>query len=112
MKRIILLFAFAMLASSTFAWEPQPWRKYLIDLEVKQDTMPQPSIMLHEIMQGNERKINPYAIPRCAFYVYQPGIFEAEDERCDWEKAARGEYTTSDFLIDVVTDALVDLFSK
>ena len=110
-KIIKLCFVIAGLTASSVnacGWEPQPWRKYLIKTEVEKDTIPQHSIM--RIIPDREPKIDKRHFQCGPYYVYQPGIFEAEDEQRERMKVMRGEYSTADFISDLITD-VIDIFT-
>lgn len=105
----MLIILFTISVTPARAWEPQPWQKYIIQLEVEQDTVPQPSIMFRGLRQKKKVDTRPF---QCGpYYFYQPGIFESEDEQRQNEKVARGDYTTGDFVFDMIMDIL-DIFTK
>lgn len=111
MKIFLLpLLAFIPLVSTAQTWEPKPWQKYVAQMEAEKDTVQQPSIMFNGRRQV--KAIDPKATYTNKYYVCQPGIFEAEDERRAWEKVIIGEYNTGDFIVNMVTDILEGLFTK
>lgn len=107
MGMMVVLFTISVIPAR--AWEPQPWMKYIIQLELEKDTVPQPSIMTKGFRTSKKVDTRPF---NCGpYFFYQPGIFEAEDEQRQNEKVARGDYTTGDFVLDIITDIL-DIFTK
>ncbi|MDY6319092.1 MAG: hypothetical protein SPL37_06105 [Prevotella sp.] len=110
MKRLIACCMVMMLMGAVaYAWAPQAWRKYVVSLEVKQDTVPQSSVMLCGLRR--DAKIDSKAYQCGTYYFYQPGIFEEEDDRRQTERIMSGDYTTGDFIVDAIFDT-IGLFVK
>jgi len=109
------------------AWQPKAWQKYLIDEQVKQDTVITcQSVMglpytskpfdthLYRTVTGSEMigNLPRYKKKSKSFLGYNdssPSLFEELREQEKTEKMARGEYHTSDFVFDMLLD-FVNIF--
>lgn len=99
----LLLTALLPSAASTpvpRAWTPQPYRQYLIKLEVERDTMTAPSIMLHGAktkrkVDVSHFKVGPFWVPD------PPSLFEQEDEWRDRDRYKKGRIL-GDLIEDII----------
>lgn len=129
MRKVILLTSGLLLATMLQAqtWQIKPWQKYLIDEQVKQDTViicrsvmglpstPKPfETRLYRTVTGSEMigNLPRYKKKSKSFLGYNdsaPSLFEEQREQEKSEKMARGEYHTSDFVFDTLLD-FVNIF--
>ena len=112
------------------AWQPKAWQKYLIDEQVKQDTVITcQSVMglpytskpfdthLYRTVTGSEMISNlpPYKKKSKSFFGYNdsaPSLFEEQRDQERVEKMARGEYHFSDFVFDTLLDVVNSFLVK
>nr|WP_314692981.1 hypothetical protein [uncultured Prevotella sp.] len=129
MRKVILITSGLLLATMLHAqaWQPEPWQKYLINEQVKQDTAitcqsvmgfpstPKPfETRLYHTVTGSEMISNlpRYKKKSKSFLGYNdsaPSLFEEQRDQERVEKVARGEYHTSDFVFDMLLD-FVNIF--
>lgn len=110
-KRMILTTVLALAVTcGCRAWQLKPWQQTLIDIEVQRDTVPAPSLMLQggqwmKTTHVDKRifQCGPYWVPD------PPSLFQAQDDMIRDERIRRGDYHTSDFVADFVSD-LIDIF--
>jgi len=109
------------------SWQLKPWEKFLIEKHVKQDTAitcqsvmglpstPKPfETRLYRTVTGSEMigNLPCYKKKSKSFLGYNdssPSLFEEQREQEKTEKMARGEYHTSDFVVDMLLD-FVNIF--
>lgn len=109
-RLLVLLFA-ALPLCRAVAWEPKPWEKYVVEIEVRCDTVPQTSIMLRGVRNGKPRPFNPENFRVGAFWVpEQPSLFAEYDDKRQQERIASGDYSWGDALFDTALDILSVLF--
>lgn len=128
-RKVILITSGLLLTTmlQAQAWQPKAWQKYLIDEQVKQDTvitcqsvmgLPYTSkpfdTRLYRTVTGSEMISNlpPYKKKSKSFFGYNdssPSLFEEQRDQERVEKMARGEYHTSDFIFDTLLD-FVNIF--
>lgn len=113
MKKICLLLVMLSCIASSYAtrWELKPWQKYLIEQKVNEDTIaPKGSIMFANITPPNRLKVADFRIPY--FRVpEQKSLLDQWDEERRKEKIARGDYTHSDFVLDMIGTILTSFFN-
>lgn len=101
----LLLTALLPSAASTPVprWTPQPYRQYLIKLEVERDTITAPSIMLHGAK--TQRKVDVSHFKVGPFWVPEPpSLFEQENEWRDRDRYKKGR-----ILGDIIED-IINIF--
>lgn len=98
----LLLTALLPSAASTPVprWTPQPYRQYLIKLEVERDTIAAPSVMLHGAktkrkVDVSHFKVGPFWVPD------PPSLFEQEDEWRDRDRYKKGRIL-GDLIEDII----------
>ena len=98
----LLLTALLPSAASTPVprWTPQPYRQYLIKLEVERDTIAAPSVMLHGAktkrkVDVSHFKVGPFWVPD------PPSLFEQEDEWHDRDRYKKGRIL-GDLIEDII----------
>lgn len=126
MRKIILVTSGLLLTAMLQAqsWQMKPWQKYLIDEQVKQDTMrscrsvmgavaaPKPyDTRLFRTVTGSEFiKALPFHKKKSkSFFDASKSPFDEEDRRRESERIAREGYHTSDFIADLIAD-VIDIF--
>ena len=129
MRKVILITSGLLFTTMLQAqsWQLKPWEKYLIEKHVKQDTAitcqsvmglpstPKPfETRLYRTVTGSEMISNlpAYKKKTKSFLGYNdsaPSLFEEQREQEKSEKMARGEYHTSDFVVDMLLD-FVNIF--
>lgn len=108
---IVTLMGFALApTASAQSWSPEPWKKYLIDMEVKRDTATLgKSIMLTKHITYSSADTPPtksaYRDIRNIRFMTLDEWEEAEEER----RAMREGYSTSNFIGDILTE-IVNIF--
>lgn len=75
-------------------WTPQPYRQYLIKLEVERDTITAPSVMLHGAktkrkVDVSHFKVGPFWVPD------PPSLFEQEDEWATETATRKGGFSAT-----------------
>ncbi|MDR0186416.1 hypothetical protein ETF27_10765 [Prevotella brunnea] len=112
MLRKVVIFLFVLLASvaSAQSWQPKAWQQYLIELNVRKDTIPQlSSIMCPKNVSTRRIDTRPF---RCGPYYMPdpPSLFEAQDEAERWRRIERDGYHTTDLVCDILNGVLQVLF--
>lgn len=111
MKRycLTLLLLSCFLVSKSAAWEIKPWQAYLIEQKVKADTMAVPGSVMFPQKRGKKKlALHNFRIP-CYYPVKQKTMFERWDEQEELDRIARGDYHTSDLIVDMLRD-IIDIF--
>ena len=131
-RKVILITSGLLLTTmlQAQAWQPKAWQKYLIDEQVKQDTVITcQSVMglpytskpfdthLYRTVTGSEMISNlpPYKKKSKSFFGYNdsaPSLFEEQRDQERVEKMARGEYHFSDFVFDTLLDVVNSFLVK
>lgn len=113
MKRycFFVLFMACVLVAQAESWKPKPWQVYLIEQKVKADTIPSTqSIMLSHRWHNSQLHAPHFDIP---YYEVpkQKTMFEQWDEQERNARILRGEYNTSEFVVDMLSD-VIGIFLK
>lgn len=129
MRKVILIAIGALLTMTLQAqsWQPEPWRKYLIDECVKADSVSTiPSVMgsaaaprpydsrLFRCVTGSTfiKDIAPYKKQSKSIFSSNSdteSMFTEADRQKEMEKIVREGYHTSDFVADLLSD-LINVF--
>lgn len=132
MRKVILI-TFGLLLTTMLqaqSWQIKPWQKYLIDEQVKHDTViicrsvmglpytPKPfDTRLYRTVTGSEMISNlpAYKKKSKSFFgkdTYSSSLLEEQIEQERVEKMARGEYHFSDFIFDTLLDVVNSFLVK
>lgn len=111
MRRLLFLLLAALPLCHAEAWEPKPWERYVIQMEVRNDTLPQHSIM----QQGpNAASMGGFDFRNFHFGPFYapepPSLFAAYDEQIEREQMAREDYSWGVLFTDTVLDILSAFF--
>ena len=132
MRKVILITSGLLLTTMLQAqsWQIKPWQKYLIDEQVKQDTViicrsvmglpytPKPfDTRLYRTVTGSEMigNLPAYKKKSKSFFgkdAYSSSLLEEQIEQERVEKMARGEYHFSDFIFDTLLDVVNSFLVK
>ena len=90
----------AVAFTPTQQWTPQPYRRYLIQLEVKRDTTVTQSVMFPHLKSKpkvdiNHFKVGPFWVPD------PPSLFQEEDEWRDRDRYSKGRWV-GDVIEDII----------
>lgn len=111
-RLLVLLFAVLPLCHAA-AWEPKPWEKYVAQVEVQRDTVPQPSIMLQRLTEPTANRFNPANFRVGYIFVPDPpSLFADYDEQIERQRIASGSYSSSDFIRDTAIDIVADILDS
>ncbi|WP_249112161.1 hypothetical protein [Prevotella melaninogenica] len=109
------------------SWQPKPWQKYLIGEQVKKESISSCQSVMGNVVAPTPyeprlfrtvtsssfiKDIPPYKKKSKSFFGNNDTSRSLADERYEREKAERiacGDYSTSDFIVDMVFD-LIDTF--
>ncbi|ERJ77247.1 hypothetical protein J5A56_08205 [Prevotella melaninogenica] len=129
MRRVILIMSGLLLTTMLQAqsWQPKPWQKYLIGEQVKKESISSCQSVMGNVVAPTPyeprlfrtvtsssfiKDIPPYKKKSKSFFGNNDTSRSLADERYEREKAERiacGDYSTSDFIVDMVFD-LIDTF--
>lgn len=129
MQKVILIMSGLLLTTmlQAQAWQPKPWQKYLIGEQVKKESISSCQSVMGNVVAPTPydprlfrtvtssdfiKDIPPYKKKSKSFFGSNdtsPSLAEERYEREKAEKIARGDYSTSDFIKDMVFD-FIDIF--
>ena len=132
MRKAVLVTSGLLLTTMLQAqsWQPKPWQKYLIDEQIKKDTIR----ICHSVMgtvttstpydrrlfrtvtgSGFIKDIPPYKKKSKSFFGGNDTSQSLAEERYEREKAERiacGDYSTSEFIVNMVFDIIETFLFK
>lgn len=113
MKQVVSILGFfaAISCANAQSWEPKAWQKYLIEQQVKADTLNNCySIMAKHSIKS--KKLDPAVLNFGTFYAPEPkGILQEMEEAEDWERIRRGEYESRNIIADFIGSAFVEILN-